>query len=378
MERPLDFLWYLPTHGDSRHLAGSAALAGLSDGPQRDLRPPDIGYIGQVAQAAERSGFSGTLIPTGAACEDSWLVAAAVAQRTRTLRPLVAFRPGFVLPAVAAHTAASLQKITGGRLLLNVVTGGSAEEQRGFGDFLGHDERYDRCAEFLTIVKQVWRGRWDDFEGRHYRLAAARLPEPLADPPAIYFGGASPAAEEVAAAHADVYLMWGETPAMVKERIARLRAKAAKHGRTLRFGIRLHVITRETEEEAWREADRLLQGIPPGAAEEARRLFAATESVGQHRMLALHDGRRGAVRDLEVSPNLWAGVGLVRGGAGTALTGSHEQVAARIEEYAALGLDTFIFSGYPNLEEAFRVGEELLPRVPRRLAGTEARFAAAS
>jgi len=357
-----DFLWYLPTHGDGRDLIGSAHHL---EAPTRRQRRPTLDYLKQIALAAEHAGFPAVLIPTGVHCEDAWLNAAAVAQHAQRLKTLVAFRPGLMNPAVAAQSAASFQKLTGGRLLLNVVTGGSAREARAYGDFLDHDARYERTAEFLTVARGVWKGPRFDFRGKHYQIEGGGLVEPLVDTPTIYFGGASEAAEKVAAEHADVYLMWGETPAMVKERVDSVRARAAKHGRTIRFGIRLHVITRDTEEEAWGEAKRLLDGIPPGAIEKAQAGLGSLESVGQARMLELQRGRSG-VRGLEVYPNLWAGISLVRGGAGTALVGSHTQVAARIAEYEALGLDTFILSGYPNLEEAVRVGEDLLPLVETR------------
>lgn len=355
-----DFLWYLPTHGDSRDLVGGAFHANIVN---PSFRKPELEYLVQVAKAADRGGFLGALIPTGSFCEDAWLVAAAITQHTARLKALVAFRPGFVLPAVAAQTAASFQKLTQDRLLLNVVTGGNSREQQGFGDFLDHDARYERTAEFLHVVRGVWGGPGYSFEGKHYRVQQGGLVEPLLSHPTLYFGGASEAAERVAAQHADVYLAWGEPPPMLRERIASVQRRAAQHGRTLRFGIRLHVITRDTEEEAWREAQRLLDGIPPGAIEDAQKALGALDSVGQARMRSLHGGRCSAVRELEIYPNLWAGVGLVRGGAGTALIGSHQQVAERIAEYEALGIDTFILSAYPNLEEAVRVGEQLLPLV---------------
>jgi alkanesulfonate monooxygenase len=363
-----DFLWYLPTHGDGRNLVAGAFHAGKSSD-----RPADFDYLKQIAWAAERAGFLGTLIPTGSYCEDAWLVAAAVAQHTKRLKPLVAFRPGFVLPAVAAQTAASFQSLTDNRLLLNVVTGGSSTEQKAFGDFLDHDARYERTAEFLQVVRGVWAGKGFNHEGKHYRVENAGLIKPLAVRPTVYFGGASPAAEKVAAAHADVYLTWGETPPMVKTRIDSVRRQADAAGRDIRFGIRLHVITRDTEEEAWKEAQRLLDGIPPGAIENAQSQLGSMESVGQSRMLQLNGGKRGSVRDLEVYPNLWAGVGLVRGGAGTALIGSHAQVAERVAEYEGLGIDTFILSAYPNLEEAIRVGEDLLPLLVKKAQPEEAR-----
>ncbi len=358
-----DFLWYLPTHGDGRDLTAGAFHQGKRGSA---FRPPELDYIKQVALAAERAGFLGALIPTGTHCEDAWVVAAAVAQHATRLSPLVAFRPGFSLPAVAAQTAASLHGLIGNRLLLNVVTGGSAAEQRSYGDFLDHDARYERTDEFLTIVRGIWRGKGFDFEGKYYRIEAGGLVKPLLEPPTIYFGGASGAAQRVAAKHADVYLTWGETPPMVRDRIAGMRALAAERGRTLRFGIRLHVIPRDTEDEAWSEAQRLLDGIPEGPIQDSQRQFAAMESVGQARMVGLHGGQTGHARDLEIYPNLWAGVGLVRGGAGTAIVGSHEQVAERVAEYEGIGIDTFILSAYPNLEEAVRVVEDLLPRLERR------------
>jgi alkanesulfonate monooxygenase len=162
-----------------------------------------------------------------------------------------------------------------------------------------------------------------------------------------------------------VYLAWGEPPDMVRERIERVGALATAQGRSLRFGIRFHVITRDTSAAAWAEADRLLDSVPDEAIAAARADFAATQSVGQQRMAALHDGSRG--RDaLEIAPNVWAGVGLVRGGAGTAIVGSHDEVADVIATYHDLGFEEFILSGYPHLEEAYWFGEGVMPRLRRR------------
>jgi alkanesulfonate monooxygenase len=185
-------------------------------------------------------------------------------------------------------------------------------------------------------------------------------PDPVPD---IYFGGSSPAAANVAARHADVYLTWGEPPEAVRDKLDTIRKRAADEGREVRFGIRMHTITRDTSEEAWAEADRLLAGIDPAAIEKVQAGLRRSESEGQRRMLELHNGSKDG---LEVYPNLWAGVGLVRGGAGTALVGSHEEVADRIEEYADLGIDEFILSGYPHLEGAYWFGEGVLPLLARR------------
>ncbi|MFI2636386.1 LLM class flavin-dependent oxidoreductase [Streptomyces collinus] len=355
---PLTFHWFLPTNGDSRHVVGGGhGTPATASG--RD-RPPTVGYLSQIARAAEEVGFAGALTPTGAWCEDAWLTTAMVAQHTERLKFLVAFRPGLISPTLAAQMAATFQRQTGGRLLLNVVTGGEDKEQRAFGDFLDKDGRYRRTGEFLHVVRGLWEGRTVDRHGEHIRVedaALARVPDPV---PEVYFGGSSPIAGEVAARHSDVYLTWGEPPAQVAEKIARIRSLAEAQGRTLRFGIRLHVITRATAEQAWAEADRLLDGFDPETVASVQAGLARSESEGQQRMLALHGGRRDR---LEIHPNLWAGIGLVRGGAGTALVGSHDEVAERIKEYHALGIDEFILSGYPHLEEAYWFGEGVLPRL---------------
>lgn len=319
-------------------------------------------YLGQVARTAEQLGFTGVLTPTGTWCEDAWLTTAALIRETSRLKFLVAFRPGSVSPTLAAQMAATFQRLSNGRLLLNVVTGGDAAEQRRFGDWLDHDERYDRTDEFLAVVRGAWGKAPFDFEGRHYRIEGATTrgaPDPL---PQIYFGGASPAAEAVAARRADVYLAWGEPPEMVRPRLERMRELAAKEGRDVRFGIRLHVITRDRASDAWAEADRLLDTMSEETIATAQRQLAKSQSVGQARMRELHGGGR---EGLVIAPNLWAGVGLVRGGAGTAIVGDHDEVAQRIAEYHELGFDEFILSGHPHVEEAYWFGEHVIPRLAR-------------
>jgi alkanesulfonate monooxygenase len=354
----LTFHWFLPTNGDSRHVVGGGhGTPATASG--RD-RPPTVAYLSQIARAAEDLGFVGALTPTGAWCEDAWLTTAMVSQNSERLKFLVAFRPGFVSPTLAAQMASTFQRQTGGRLLLNVVTGGESHEQRAYGDFLDKDDRYRRTGEFLQVVRELWDGKSVDLVGEHLRVEDARLarvPDPV---PEVYFGGSSPIAGEIAARHVDVYLTWGEPPAQVAGKIEWIRGLAARHGRTLRFGIRLHVITRDTSAQAWAEAERLLAGFDPQTVASVQAGLARSESEGQRRMLALHGGSRDG---LEIHPNLWAGIGLVRGGAGTALVGSHEEVAERIREYAALGIEEFVLSGYPHLEEAYWFGEGVLPRL---------------
>ena len=381
----LTFHWFLPTSGDGRAIVGRghsipmgppgplrAPVAGPSGpGPAAAadaVRPPDLEYLAQVARAAEQVGFEAVLTPTGTWCEDSWLVTAALIAHTTRLKFLVAFRPGLISPTLAAQMAATYQRVSRGRLLLNVVTGGEADEQGRFGDHLSHDERYARTAEFLAIVRGAWTGRLFDFSGEYYQVEGATVMHPPEPVPDVYFGGSSAAAGPVAARYVDTYLTWGEPPAQVAEKLAWIRGLAATAGRELRFGIRLHVITRDTEQEAWAVAGALLDRLDQAEIETAQQILGATESAGQDRMRALHASYRnnGRTSDLEIYPHLWAGVGLVRGGAGTALVGSHTQVANLIEEYASLGISEFILSGYPHLEEAYWFGEGVLPELRRR------------
>jgi len=348
----MNIFWFLPTHGDGRYL-----------GTARSGRPVDYAYLRQVAQAADDLGFGGALIPTGKTCEDAWIVASSLIPVTRHLRFLVAVRPGIVSPTAAARMTATLDRLSEGRLLVNVVAGADPTELAGDGIFLGHDERYEFTGEFLTVWRRLLAGDTVDFEGRHLKVQGARLLfPPVQQPhPPLYFGGSSPAAHQLAAEQLDVYLTWGEPPEAVAQKIADVRQRAEALGRSIRFGIRLHVIVRETSAEAWRAAERLISHLDDATVAAAQKAFARSDSEGQRRMARLHGGSRS---NLEISPNLWAGVGLVRGGAGTALVGDPESVAARIREYADLGIDTFVLSGYPHLEEAYRVAELLFPLLP--------------
>ena len=345
-------LWFIPTHGDSRYL-------GTSEGG----RAVDLPYLTLIAKAADSLGFYGALLPTGRSCEDSWVVASALAPQTERLRFLVAVRPGLQSPTLAARMTATLDRISNGRLLINVVTGGDPVENQGDGIFLSHAERYEVTREFLEVYKAVLRGETVEHQGKHFRISDGRLlfPPVQTPHPPLYFGGSSAEANDVAAQQIDKYLTWGEPPAQVAEKLATVRALAEKAGRQVSFGIRLHVIVRPTNAEAWAAADELISRLDDSTIAAAQGVFARMDSVGQARMSKLHGGRRDK---LEVSPNLWAGVGLVRGGAGTALVGDPDTVAERIDEYRRLGIDTFIFSGYPHLEEAFRFGELVLPRLP--------------
>ncbi len=282
---------------------------------------------------------------------------------TQQMRFLVAVRPGLVSPGVAARMAATFDRLSNGRLLINVVTGGDPVELAGDGLHLSHDDRYHLTDEFLTIWREIIQGNEITQKGDYLEVRGGKLLFPTVQKPypPLWFGGSSPIAKEIAARHIDTYLTWGEPPEQVAEKIKSVRQLAEQQGRSLKFGIRLHVIVRETESEAWEAANQLIRYVDEDAIATAQKAYARMDSEGQQRMTQLHNGSREA---LEISPNLWAGVGLVRGGAGTALVGDANTIAARMLEYANLGIDTFILSGYPHLEEAYRVAELLFPKLP--------------
>lgn len=348
----MQLLWFIPTHGDGRYLATATGGRAVS-----------FAYLRQIAQAVDDLGYTGALLPTGRSCEDAWIVASTLVSLTRQMRFLVAIRPGLVSPGVAARMAATFDRLSGGRLLINVVTGGDPVELAGDGLHLSHDQRYELTDEFLTVWRAIASGEQANLQGDYLNIQDGKLLfPPVQKPyPPLWFGGSSAVAQKIAAKHIDVYLTWGEPPAQVAEKIASVRRLAELEGRTLRFGIRLHVIVRETESEAWDAANQLIKYVDDEAIAKAQKAYARMDSVGQQRMTQLHHGNREA---LEISPNLWAGVGLVRGGAGTALVGDPQTVAARMLEYASLGIESFILSGYPHLEEAYRVAELLFPHLP--------------
>ena len=356
-----EIFWFLPTSGDTRYL-------GTSDFG----RAPTNAYMRQIAVTAEHLGYDGLLIPTGSSCLDPWVTAASLAPITQRIKLLVALRTSLGAPVSTARQAATLDQALGGRLLLNVVPGGDAAELAADGIFLDHDARYAHADEFLTIWRRLLSGETVDFAGEHFKVEQARnyFPPVQKPYPPLYFGGSSNAAHELVASQLDAYLTWGEPPHAVAEKFADVRARAARHGRQVKLGVRLHVIVRETNEEAWADAERLISKLTDEDIAKSQASFARMDSVGQARMAALHGGRRDK---LEVAPNLWAGVGLVRGGAGTALVGDAATVAERLQEYVDLGADTFVLLGYPHLEESIRFAELVFPLLGKQAVTDRAR-----
>ncbi|MFJ9517406.1 LLM class flavin-dependent oxidoreductase [Kitasatospora sp. NPDC101801] len=329
-------------------------------------RPVDLAYLQQLGVAADRLGYDGALFATD--LYDVWPLASALAAVTRpSFKPLLAVHPGLVSPTLLAKMALTFSQLFGpDRLRFNVVNG-STEQLRQSGLHLEHDERYELSAEYWSIVKRLTAGEVFDHKGRFYDLpnagAALRELAPVqggAHTP-LWFGGSSAPGIELAAEHVDVYLTWGEPLDQLRQKLDQVRARAAAHGRTLRLGLRLHLIVRDTEEQAWAAADRLLDVT--SQATYARMLGdGAEDGVGWQRQFRQHGGRVPArARELETHPNLWPGMSLFRPGPGTAVVGSTQQVIERLQEYRELGVDTFILSGNPLLEEAYRVAETVLP-----------------
>lgn len=343
------FHWFLPMFNDPRFYGGDP-----------HPRPATTSYIGAVARAAEDAGFESLLVATSHSSPDTWLKAGAAAAQTEKIRFIVAFRAGYTLPTLTAQMIDTFIDLYGDRLDVNVVTGSDGPEQRAYGDDIDKALRYERTAEFISILRQELRGVPYDFDGQFYTVVGGGRPRPLPATPRIFFGGLSPEAAPIAGQYADVQLAYGETPPMVAEHVERVSKAAADHGRQVSFGIRIQVISRDDADEAWRETDRILSRLSPEQVERSQRRLAERQSIGQERVQSLNPGV--IDRDaLQPYPNVWSGLGLVGGGGGsTALVGSHQEVAARIREYQEVGVSHFIVSGSPLLEEAYRFGEGVI------------------
>lgn len=327
-------------------------------------RTVDFGYYKQLAMAYDHLGYTGALFATGA--HDVWPLAGALLPYAERMKFLLAFHPGLIAPTLLAKMAATMQEFSNGRILLNVVSG-DAKMLGAYGMTLPHDERYLMADEYLTVWHRLMAGETVTQKGRYFETVGARLALPVGStiaPPPLWFGGSSEAAIDVAARHVDTYLSWGETPDEMGRKIEQVRARAAHYGRELSYGIRLYVIVRETDAKAWEAAADLFGHMDEAAIAANQRFVSNTDSVGQQRMSRLHGGVKPEnPRDLEIYPNLWAGIGLVRPGPGTAIVGSPDTVIRTLEAYQAVGVETFILSGMPLLEEAYRFGELVLPRL---------------
>jgi alkanesulfonate monooxygenase len=378
----IDVYWRLPLHGCKGEL-------GIGRANRGDWSPPTAGnvapgfasgasdgttfadHVADIARAAEISGFYGGLLVSFPNTDDPWTIAPALARETKTFRFMIAFQPGFIAPAHAARLSASLQRATAGRLVYNIISGGGGPAQLWWGDRVAHDDRYARTSEFLDVLKGVWQQRPFDFRGRFYQIEGGGLaPQLAAQPiPEIYFSGSSNAAIAAAGRHADYYLSHLEPWDGLREKLDRVRERTAAEGRRAKFALRFDILARPTAEEAWAEIARAWQTVDRRALE---RIDAGTgDSVGFARQRGARPRSVSGYRDLDVdghiAPGLWSGFNLFRGGPGIGVVGSYEQAAAWLDRYLSAGIDAFVLAGTPHLEEAYRVGEEVLPLVRARV-----------
>lgn len=320
----------------------------------------DAAYVRDFARAHEASGFDRILVPHHSTSPDAMLTLSYAAAQATRIHFLLAHRPGFVAPTLAARQFATLDQFTGGRLALHCISGGSDAEQRRDGDFLSHDERYARTDEYLGLLRRIWTETAPfDHAGPHYRFEQAYSEVKPRQRPhlPIYFGGASPAAIDVAGRHADVYALWGESKRQVAELLERVRGSARRYGRAPRFSVSFRPILASTESAAWERAEYILAQTRRIRAEQGLERGAPQQSEGARRLLAAAgDGERADER-------LWTGVARELGGRSnsTALVGTATQVAQTLAEYHALGVSTFLIRGFDPLEDAVEYGRELLP-----------------
>ncbi|WP_034261082.1 LLM class flavin-dependent oxidoreductase [Actinospica robiniae] len=364
----VDIYWRIAMEGDQKSLYEPGSSRGgfaphLSGGVAPGLNRAAAGgdgfthadYMAEVVRASEESGFVGGLLPSFPHTDDPWAAAATLAAESRTYRFMVAFQPGFLHPVQAARMSATLQRATGGRLVYNIISGGGGPQQLWWGDTIGHDDRYARTSEFLDVLKGVWDGGDFSYDGRFYQVKDGGLPPALTGQPfpEIYFSGSSPAAIEAAGRHADYYLSWLEPFDALSEKFAAVRARSPKPPK---FAVRIDILARETEQEAWDILDRGWAGLP-----ERRPEREGGDSVGARRSRDFAAGAADSPRALEIAPNVWGGFDRLRPGPAFGLVGDYGQVADRLNELIGLGVDAFILAGVPHLEEARRVGRHVLP-----------------
>jgi alkanesulfonate monooxygenase len=346
--RPLEFGWYLPTHGDTTAYAVPDAQV-----------PGSPELCERVVQAAEKAGFEYLLIPVGSVCWEAWITGAFMAARSSRIKPLIAARPGYINPVLLAKMISTFDQMSGGRICINLIAGQNESEVEGEGVRYAKEERYALMEEEVSILKALWTTRGPlNFEGRFHTLSGAHIrPRPLQQPfPKFYLGGGSRQAWEMSARHSDVHLFWGDLPERIASNIAEIREMAAAHGResAIGFGMRLQVICREDEAEAWEAADRLVRDASERQKQEMKTLYNKSEANRRVQQLAREHG------DL-LLPHLWTGITRVRPGAGIAVVGNPSQCAATLQQFIDVGCHSFCLSGYLHDEEAERFGRLIRP-----------------
>ncbi|MBK1659619.1 LLM class flavin-dependent oxidoreductase [Paracraurococcus ruber] len=358
--RPLEFGWYLPSSGDTTCYGEGPAVV-----------PPGTPMFDRVVQAAEAAGFEYMLVPVAGPCWEAWVTTAFLAGRSSSIRMLVAARPGYVNPVLLAKMVTTFDRLTEGRIAVNLIAGQSEAENAADGIRYGKEDRYALMAEEVAILKALWTAAGPvDFDGRFHTLRGARvLPVPHQSPhPRFYLGGGSRQAWEISAAHADVHLFWGDRPEAIAAQMAEIRAMARDAGRedALGFGMRLQIICRETEAEAWAAAAELVRGV--GETKHAAVRANVANSVANQRVQALLAESQDQGRGGLIAPGLWAGLARARQGAGVAVVGDPAQCAAALQRFIDIGCHSFCLSGYLHDEEAVRFARWVRPILAERNA----------
>ena len=356
MPTPLEFGWFMPTWGDTTCYGDKDAFIA----PSADL-------FDRVILAAEAAGFEYFLVPVSSTCWEAWIASAMAVAKTKRIKALVAARPGYVSPVQLARMAATFDQLSGGRLAVNLIAGQSQIETESEGITLAKEDRYALMEEDVSIMKALWTARGPvDFAGRFHTLKGARItPRPLQQPhPRFYLGGGSEEAWEVSAKHSDIHLFWGDTPERIATNMATIRGLAARHGRaeTIGFGMRLQILWRETEAEAWDAAHELVRDVTEAQTHYIRTHYASSAANRRVQQLAREHGEL-------IGPHLWTGVTRVRPGAGIVVVGNPAQCAATLQQFIDLGCSSFCLSGYLHDEEATRFARWVRPLLAERNRG---------
>lgn len=362
---PVEFIGFIGTNGASEIHPNTGPVL-------------DVDYVERIARAHDGGGFDRALVAFGSSSPESQLVVAHAAGVTKNLGFMIAHRPGFTAPTIAARQLATLDQFTGGRIAVHIITGGSDGEMKKDGDHLTKAERYARTDEYLEILRQEWTSEKPfDHKGKYYEVVQAfGAVKPFQKPHIpVYFGGSSDEAIPVAGKHADIYALWGETQAQVREHIARVRAAAAKHGRQIRFSLSLRPVLAATEEAAWKRADEIVaQTIALREKAGLKTAGHAPPNAGSQRLL------EAAAQGSRLDTRLWTGVAAVTGAQGnsTGLVGTPEQVAEALLDYHDLGVTTFLIRGFDPYDDAVAYGRDLIPRVRELVARRDAQPARAA
>lgn len=364
------FGWFLPSSGDTTCLADPGARI-----------PSSRAVFDEIVDVVDNSGFKYLLIPVNTTCWEATVLASYYVARTRNVAPLIALRAGYVNPALSARMFATLDQMSEGRLCINLIAGLNDDDAAADGVQDSKIVRYEKMDEEVTIMKRLWASREPiGFVGKHYRVNQVVEPKPFQRPhPPFFLGGGSPEAAEISAKHSTVHLFWGDKPQVIAQKVRDMRSLAAKYGRekAINFGMRLQIICRDKEADAWEEADRLIKGASRFSFVNMRTGAAAVEGIKRtsHANRRVWELLEESGNDMKIHPHLWTGISTVRVGAGIAVVGNPEQVAATLQEFVDAGCSTFCLSGYPHADAARTFASKVMPLFEGRIADALPRVA---